>query len=123
MARILVIEDDQDVREMLKTLLERNNYEVLIAADGKEGTDLYRKEPADVVITDIIMPEKEGIETILELQKDFLDIKIIAISGGGMGMAEDYLKAASNLANVKYTFTKPFDHDEMLRAIEELVSK
>jgi DNA-binding response OmpR family regulator len=121
MARILIIDDDDRFRDMLKDMIERNGYEVVSASDGKEGIDLYRKEPTDLIITDIIMPNKEGMETIFELRKDFPDVKIIAISGGGKGKAEDYLSSAGLIPNVKRSFQKPFAMDEMLQAVKELV--
>ena len=80
MARILIIDDDDRFRDMLQDMMERNGYEVVSASDGKEGIDLYRKEPTDLVITDIIMPNKEGVETMFELQRDFPDVKIIESS-------------------------------------------
>jgi len=83
MARILVIDDDIQILEMLGQTLEREGYEVVDALDGKEGMRLYREAPTDLVITDIVMPEKEGVETIMELKRDFPDVKIIAMSGGG----------------------------------------
>ena len=78
MQRILIIEDDVDIRAMLKKLLERENYQVVIASNGLEGIDAYEAEPCDLVLTDIVMPEKEGIETITELRKKYPDVKIIA---------------------------------------------
>ncbi len=123
MARILVIDDNKRFQEMLKEVLERQEYEVVTASDGKEGMDLYRKEPTDLVITDIIMPDKEGIETIFELQRDFPNAKIIAISGGGKMKAENCLRTAGLISNVKRTFQKPFATDELLQAVKEILDK
>lgn len=120
MKRILVIDDDVQFRQMLRQMLERAGYEVLEAANGKKGIESYRSEPADLIITDIIMPEKEGIETILELKRDFPDVKIIAISGGGRLTPAGYLDAAQALG-VMQIFTKPFNNKEMLEAIEKLL--
>ncbi|HBG60600.1 MAG: hypothetical protein A2Y03_00820 [Omnitrophica WOR_2 bacterium GWF2_38_59] len=122
MARILVIDDDDDVREMLKELLERKNYEVVVASNGREGIDIYRQEPADLVITDIIMPEKDGVDTIYELGKEFPLLKVIAISGGGRGNANDYLESTKMLSSVKYSFTKPFATEDILKAVNELLA-
>ena len=83
MARILIIDNDVQILNMLRQTLEREGYDVLKASNGKQGIRLHREEPVDLIITDIIMPEKEGIETILELKRDYPDVKIIAISGGG----------------------------------------
>ncbi len=78
MARILVIEDEEDIRGLYKRLLKQAGHEVIEAADGDLGITLYRAEHPDLIITDIIMPGKEGIETIMELRREFKDIKIIA---------------------------------------------
>ena len=119
-ANILIIDDDNQFRTMLRKMIERNGYEVIEASDGKEGINLYRKNPTDIIITDLIMPEKDGIETIQELKKDFPDIKIIAISGGGRIGPQDYLHLAKMLG-AKRTLTKPIELPELLKAIEELL--
>ncbi len=121
MARILIIDDNDEFRDMLTTTIKRNGYEVVSASDGKEGIDLYREKPADLIITDIIMPNKEGIEVIFEFHKDFPDTKIIAISGGGGGSAEDYLKMAGLAPNVKCTLQKPFAMKDLLQAVKEVL--
>lgn len=121
MAKILIIDDD-DVREMLRELLERKNYEVVVASNGLEGVDLYRQDPTDLVITDIIMPEKDGVDTIYELGKEFPLLKVIAISGGGRGNANDYLESTKMLSSVKYSFTKPFATEDILKAVNELLA-
>ncbi|MDY6987588.1 MAG: response regulator [Thermodesulfobacteriota bacterium] len=119
-ARILVVDDDVQIREMLRQLLERAGYEVAEAPDGRQGIRLYRQEPADLVITDIIMPEKEGLETIRELRRDFPDVKILAISGGGRVLADEYLRLAKQFG-AERTLAKPFDQKELLEAVHELV--
>ena len=120
MKRILVIDDDVTFRQMLRKMLERAGYETTEAADGKEGMKLFRAAPADLVITDILMPEQEGIETIQELKRDFAGVKIIAISGGGRLDPEEYLRTAG-LFGAARTFSKPFDREELLEAIRELL--
>lgn len=105
---------------MLRKMIERNGYEVIEASDGKEGIKLYRKNPTDLIITDLIMPEKDGIETIQELKKDFPDIKIIAISGGGRLGPQDYLHLAKMLG-AQRTLTKPIEFPELLKTIKELL--
>ena len=120
MANILIIDDDNQFRTMLRKMVERNGYEVVEASDGKEGIKLYRKNPTDLIITDLIMPDKDGIETIQELRKDFPDVKIIAISGGGRLGPHDYLHLAKMLG-AQRTLTKPIELDELLKAIEELL--
>lgn len=121
MAKILIIEDDLRFQRMLRQMLQQTGYEVLTASDGKVGMDVYCNEPTELVITDIIMPNKDGVETIFEFHRSFPDTKIIAISGGGRGKAEDYLESFGQAPNVKYTFQKPFVMDEMLQAVKELL--
>lgn len=120
MSRILVIDDDPNIRQMLHHMLEREGFEVATASNGNEALALFRSQPADLVITDIIMPEKEGIETIRELKSDFPDAKIIAISGGGRVGPSDYLKMAK-LLGAQRTISKPFDRSEMLAAVKEVM--
>lgn len=121
MKRILVIDDDWQMREMMHQALERAGYEVEDAANGKIGMNLHREKPVDLVITDLIMPEKEGIETIRELRKDFPDLKIIAISGGGRASAEGYLSVAKTIG-ANRTLSKPFDLKNILDTVKELLN-
>ncbi len=120
MKRILIIDDDTQFRQMLRQTLERAEYEVVEAPDGNEGIKLFRDGPTDLAITDIIMPEKEGLETIIELKREFTDVKIIAISGGGRLETKGYLNSTKRL-KVARTFEKPFDREELLEAIQELL--
>jgi len=120
MKRILVIDDDTQMREMLRKVLERAGYEVEDAADGKIGTNIHRKEPVDLVVTDLIMPEKEGIETIREFRRDFPQLKIIAISGGGRIGADGYLSVAKTMGAHRI-FSKPFDLKTFAETVKELL--
>ena len=119
--QVLVIDDEPQVRSMLKQLLEKQGYEVNEACDGKEGIRLYRESPTDLIITDLVMPEKEGIEMIMGLKRDFPDVKIIAISGGGRTESESYLQMAKQLGAVRI-FSKPIDREGLLKAVGELLS-
>jgi YesN/AraC family two-component response regulator len=122
MARILIIDDEEQVRRFLRKILESEDHEVIDAPDGKIGLRLYHKEPADLIITDIFMPEKEGIETIMELKRNFPAVKIIAISGGGHQMApEDCLRLAEGLG-VDYTLSKPFTRQQMLDVVQKALN-
>ena len=118
MARILIIDDESQIRSMLRLMLERVGYEVIEAADGMEGIRQYRDNPADLIITDLIMPNKDGIGMIIELKKEFPQVKIIAMSGGGVNRPEGYLDGAKKLGATR-TLTKPIDRDEMLNAVRE----
>ena len=122
MASILIIDDDPQILVMLGQILEREGHEVVEASNGKEGLKLYRENPTDLVITDLIMPEKEGIETIMELRRHFPDVKIIAISGGGQIDAEQYLSMAQKLG-VEKTFAKPVVRAELLKVLRELFNQ
>ena len=113
-----MIDDEREIREMLRDLLRTQGYEVMTAADGSAATRLQQQHPADLVITDIFMPEKEGIETILELQTGWPGLKIIAISGGGGDHNVDYLAAARQLGAVS-SISKPFDLDDLLAAVRD----
>jgi DNA-binding response OmpR family regulator len=116
---VLVIDDDDGVRRMLRNTLARAGYAVEDAANGKAGVECYRRRPSDIVIVDIIMPEREGLETIRELRRMNPRVLIIAISGGGHGRAQDYLQLAQNFG-ARRTLKKPFTGDEILNAIEDI---
>ena len=120
MPRFLIIDDDDQYRKLLREMLTREGYEVADASNGKEGLRLYQSEPVDLIITDIIMPEKEGIETIIEFKQDFPEAKIIAISGGGRIGPEEYLNMAKSLGVLR-TFYKPFERMELLEAVREIL--
>ncbi|MCK5014168.1 MAG: response regulator [Candidatus Omnitrophica bacterium] len=119
MKRILVIEDDARFQGVLQEMLGRAGYEVLVAPDGKVGVGLYRDKHPDLVITDVIMPEKDGAEVIFDLQKEFPGVKMIVMTGGGQGDAQTYLKSIMMYSDVKYAFEKPFSMDQLFLAIEE----
>lgn len=94
MKKILVIDDEASIRSLLGKMLEREGYFVMTASDGKEGMKLFNKEAFDLVVTDLIMPEKEGVEIIIELRKRYPEIPVIAMSGGGCISPEAYLNMA-----------------------------
>ena len=121
MMRILVIDDDDQMRTLLRQVMEWAEYEVVEAADGREGMFKHRKQPVDLVITDLIMPEQEGLETITLLKREYPHVKIIAISGGGRIGPEAYLPAAQELGADK-VFSKPFDVRELAEAVKELLN-
>lgn len=120
MTKILVVDDDEQIRRMLRLTFEREGFEVMEAGDGNGALARYAEVPADLVIMDIVMPEKEGIETIMDLRRRYGDVKIIAISGGGRVNPEDYLRWARTFG-VQHTFTKPVDRGELLAAVNELL--
>ena len=122
MQTILIIEDDTDLRKMLAKLLERENYRVLEAGTGLEAIQIIDYYIPQLVITDIIMPDQDGIGTINLLKKNHPGIKIIAISGGGRMLSEDYPKIAKMLG-ADHTFKKPFDNKEFVLKVKELLNE
>lgn len=121
MADILIIDDDAQLCAMLKQLLERRGYSVITAADGAQGLAIYNSEGARLVITDLIMPVKEGIETIAALIKQSPDITIFAISGGGRLKPDSYLNLAETFGAIR-TFTKPIDRTALLDAVADVLT-
>ena len=122
MTHILIAEDDDLVRSMLKTTLESEGYVVTVARDGEEAISILHSYPAALVVTDILMPHKEGLETIIEARKMIPGIKIIAISGGGRVSPNIYLENATVLGADRI-FVKPIDQSELLSAISELLAE
>ena len=120
MAKILIVDDENQIRLMLRQMFEREGHVIMEAADGKEAIKMNKSNPADLIITDIIMPEMEGIRTIMELKKAKPDAKIIAVSGGGKNAPEQYLHFAKKLGADR-TFTKPFNRDELVAAVKEIL--
>lgn len=122
MLQILIIDDDEQIRVLLKQMMEWAGYEVRVAENGKIAMQLLAEHPADLVITDLIMPEQEGLETISWLKKEHAGVKIIAISGGGRIGPEAYLPAALELGADK-VFSKPFEVQEIVASVHELLGK
>jgi CheY-like chemotaxis protein len=122
MARILVLDDDAVMREVLRAMLEAAGHEVIDAADGEAGMEIYRTQPTDLIVTDMIMPEKTGMEAIAELKQEFPDVKIIAISGGGEKSGPySYLMMAKRLG-AKRILMKPIKHQELVEAVSEVLA-
>ena len=115
---VLVIDDEVAIRQLLRALLEREGFVVEEAADGQEGIERHRNHPADIVITDIIMPNKDGVNTMFELLKMTPNLKIIAISGGGWQVKEIDFDIARRLG--AYTIDKPIRREVLLAAIQKI---
>jgi CheY-like chemotaxis protein len=113
MKKVLVIDDDVLVRDTIVRILERKGYSVLVAADGVRGLRMFHSEQPDLVITDIIMPEKEGLETIREIRRSRPNAKIIAISGGARIGNMDFLRMAGELG-ASEIIPKPFDPADLV---------
>jgi CheY-like chemotaxis protein len=122
MAQILVIEDDKQFREMLAQMLEQAGHQVETAANGILGMAQFRQSPPDLVITDILMPEKDGIDVIIEMKREQDDIRIIAISGGRRNITPQFNLDSAGLIGVRQTLTKPFNRQQLLQAIQDALT-
>ena len=121
MKRILLIDDDRAVRMSVMGILEVGGYSVFEADNGNTGIALFRSNPVDLVIVDLFMPEKEGIETIMELRKDYHELKILAISGGIPCCGpEQFLTIARNLG-ADAALDKPFTMEHLLSVVRDLL--
>lgn len=119
--RILVIDDDPVVRGMLAEMLRREGYDVDEAEDGRAGMRRFREQPATLVITDVVMPEQEGLETLMQLRQASPTVKVIAISGGGRVGPESYLNSARTLG-ANAILAKPFGREELLEAVTKVLA-
>lgn len=122
MGRILVVDDDAQMREMLSETLTSAGHEVEDAENGAEAMKRLKNNRFDLAIIDIVMPEKEGIETMREIRSDYPDLIFFAISGGGRLGPVQYLEVAKSLGAHR-TFVKPFERREMLKAIDEALGE
>lgn len=120
MAGILIVEDDNDLREMLKSSLARRKYTILEACNGKEALSRFKASIVDLVLTDIIMPDEDGLKVIMRFRELKPAIKIIAISGGGKAGPGNYLNMARALG-ADEVFSKPFSINSLLSKIDEIL--
>ena len=131
MTKVIVIDDEEDIRITLKEVFRRAGFEVEVASNGNEGMNLLREHGADLVVTDIIMPGRDGVETARNIRTEFPETKIIVMSGGGNAAPLGYEPAAitttAYLASAAaigadLTLTKPFDREELIKAAKELTA-
>jgi CheY-like chemotaxis protein len=120
MPGVLIVEDDKELREMLKMSLLRRNYTVLEAENGKAAITHFKPLLTDIVITDLIMPEEDGLKVVIKLRELKPSIKIIAISGGGKVGPGSYLNLAKALG-ADAIYSKPFSISELIEKIEQLL--
>jgi two-component system chemotaxis response regulator CheY len=121
MSLILVIDDDKAIRDLLRRVLESASYKVIDAPDGRAAMRMWRENPADLIITDILMPEQDGLEFIRELRREAPTAKIIALSGGSVRMHLDTLGIAKQFGAVG-TLNKPFEIDDLLRTVKSALA-
>jgi CheY-like chemotaxis protein len=128
--QVLVIDDDADVRDIVGRFLELAGYDVRTSADAAEAVTQLNLQPADVVITDMVMPRVHGVEAIRVILKDFPDVRIIAMSGGGTFGIESFKPnaitttaylAAAERAGAHCVLSKPFESAELIRAVEQVL--
>lgn len=119
--RILIIDDEVDLANSLRDLFLDEYHEVDIAFNGNEGILFQRKNPYNLIITDIVMPEMDGIEVIIKVKESAVDTKIIAISGGGYFNSREYLSMALQLG-ASMAFTKPFSANDIKEAVNQLLN-
>ena len=116
MASILLVEDDDQLRTILTELLRRSGYQVSEAPDGRRVCDMHRQQRFDLVVTDLVMPEIDGLALIMELRRVDRNVPIIAMSGRRQGRAEEYLRIARKLG-AQLTLAKPFGNQEFLETV------
>ncbi len=121
-AQILVAEDDPDLRGTIQKFLELAGYQVLTASDGTQASKILGSKAVDLVITDIIMAEKDGLGLIKEIRTRYPGVRIIAISGGGQNASASYLAVASRLG-ADATFAKPLPFQALLKCVQDLLVK
>jgi CheY-like chemotaxis protein len=121
MAKILVIDDDAGVRSVISDILAPSGHSVVTAENGRRGLALFLSDPPDLVITDIMMPEQDGIETLREILHARWDAKVIVISGGGRSDNTDFLESA-RLLGAADIVAKPFDPDDLLRRVDHCLA-
>ena len=120
MAHILIIEDDASVRQMVRDMLDQEGHEVTEVADGEKGLAYYKEHLPDLVITDLFMPKVDGVEVIRELQADFPQAKIIAMTARAEKEDYDFLRVTEALG-ARYTLKKPFSAGDLREAVETVL--
>lgn len=121
MARILVVDDDPSIRTTLRKVLEREGHSIREAPDGQAGIDEVEREAPELVIVDLIMPEKEGIETIMELRERHPELTILAISGGGLSSDPSGPLWDAKVLGADGSLAKPFTVERLVRTVDEML--
>ncbi|MEO5362391.1 MAG: response regulator [Magnetococcus sp. DMHC-8] len=120
MSRVLVVDDDAAIRALLRAFLEEDGHHVEEATDGQQGVRRYQETPVDIVITDVLMPEQDGLELIIELKEMFPEVRIIAMSGGGRGVDAKLGLQLTGFFGVVHQLQKPFTKKQVLEAMHQI---
>ncbi len=115
MANILIVDDERSIRSLLRAVLERDSHHIFEAPNGRLGLQLYQESPVDLIITDLTMPEMDGLDMMSELTRKFSNVKIIAMTGG---LDSGSRLAAAKLLGARFTLQKPFQLDSFLNAVK-----
>lgn len=121
MAHILVVDDDPEIRDTLRRLLVLAGHSVEVASDGLEARRRLEEESFDLLLTDVVMPDQDGLGLIQETRRAWPGVRIIAASGGGLGRADEYLKVA-RLLGARSLLQKPFNHQDILDTVQEVLT-
>ena len=122
MSRILIIEDEEDLRAPIRAVLERADHSVVEAANGADGIECLRQSTFDLVITDVLMPEVDGLVVIQTIAREFPDLKVLAMSGGGMRVPAAYNLTVANAFGADGILRKPFGIEELDRAVRDVLA-
>jgi len=117
MPSVLVVDDEEQVRQLIREALEQAGYEVEEASDGKEGLKRYRSRPTDLVIMDILMPDQDGLETIMTLHREFPNSRVIAMTGGSEVIGILNFLDVAKMLGANRTLQKPFEVKTLLEAV------
>ncbi len=120
--RLLIADDDADTRHTMRLLLERAGHDVRLASDGARAIEMQRAQPADVLITDLFMPELDGLEAIERFRTEFPSVKIVAMSGGGMQVRGRSYLLAAEAAGAEAVLRKPFEIGALLTVLDQLAA-
>lgn len=119
MARVLIVEDSADFRGLLKTKLEIEGFEVAAASSGADALRMMARRPADIIVTDVFMPDKDGLETILEMRARYPEARVVAMSGWQSARGVDYLRVACEIG-AAHALRKPFELEELVQLLGQL---
>ncbi len=121
MAKILVVDDEEPIRTLISKILEKDGHSVMESENGQHACDTYQDAEIDLIVTDLVMPEKNGIEMIIQLKKTHPDVKVIAISGGSGFSGQIDLLSVAQLLGAKHVIKKPFTVDQVRSAVNDVV--